>query len=47
MIVCGPASRRGVTLERGSILDEAPTFAAALGLTLPQAQGKPMNDLLA
>ena len=47
MIVCGPAFRRGVTLERGSILDEAPTFAAALGLTLPQAQGKPMNDLLA
>lgn len=46
MIVSGPAFRSGVILERGSILDEAPTFAAAVGLTLPQAQGRPIGALL-
>ena len=46
MIVCGPAFKKGVVLERGSILDEAPTFAAALGITLPEAQGKPIGELL-
>lgn len=46
MIVYGPAFRKGVCLDDGNILDEAPTFAAALGLELPQAQGKPIKELL-
>lgn len=46
MIVYGPAFRRGVVLENGNILDEAPTFAAALGFTLPEADGKPVIELL-
>ena len=46
MIVWGPAFRSGVALETGSILDEAPTFAAAMGLTLPEAQGRPIDALL-
>ena len=46
MIVWGPAFRSGVALETGSILDEAPTFAAAIGLTLPEAQGRPIDALL-
>lgn len=46
MIVSGPAFRSGVTLEGGSVLDEAPTFAAVFGLTLPEAQGRPIDALL-
>lgn len=42
----GPAFRRGVVLERGNIADEAPTMAKALGLTLPEADGKAMEELL-
>jgi len=47
MIVSGPAFRAGLTLESGSLLDEAPTFAAALGFSLPDAAGRPIAELLA
>lgn len=47
MVVCGPAFQKGVALDDASVLDEAPTFAAALGLTLPEAQGRPIAALLA
>ena len=47
MIVCGPAFRSGVDIDRGDLLDEAPTFAAALGIELPQAQGRAIEELLA
>jgi hypothetical protein len=35
-----------VTLENTSILNEAPTFAAALGIALPEAQGRAIEQLL-
>lgn len=47
MLVSGPAFARHVTLETASILDEAPTFAAALGLSLEQADGRVLKELLA
>lgn len=46
LLVCGPAFARNVVLETSSVLDEAPTFAAALGLELPDAEGKPIWELL-
>ncbi|MBO4409731.1 MAG: alkaline phosphatase family protein [Spirochaetales bacterium] len=42
----GPSFRKGVVLPQGSIIDEAPTYAAILGLELPDAEGKAMKGLL-
>lgn len=38
--LCGPGIRKGETLKEAEIIDIAPTLARALGLSLPQAQGK-------
>ena len=38
--------RSGVVLPEGRIVDEAPTLAAAMGLSLPQADGRPIAELL-
>lgn len=46
-IATGPAFRPGVDLGRRSMLDEAPTFAAVLGLELPDAEGAVLQDVLA
>lgn len=46
-IATGPAFRPGVDLGRRSMLDEAPTFAAVLGLQLPDAEGTVLEDVLA
>lgn len=46
MVACGPAFKKGVCIETGTVLDEAPTFAAVLGLMLPQAQGAVIAELL-
>jgi predicted AlkP superfamily pyrophosphatase or phosphodiesterase len=45
-LVKGPAFKSGVTLKRRHIVDEAPTFARILGVSLPEAQGKCMDALL-
>lgn len=45
-IAAGPSFRPGVDLGRRSMLDEAPTFAALLGLDLPEAEGSAMTDAL-
>lgn len=45
-IAAGPAFRPGVDLGRRSMLAEAPTFAAVLGVSLPDATEQPMTDLL-
>ena len=42
----GPDFRCGVTLERGLVVDEAPTYAKLLGVELPQADGRPMEQFL-
>lgn len=42
----GPDFKEGVTLNRGLIVDEAPTYAKLLGVELPEAQGKAMELFL-
>ncbi len=42
----GPDFKEGITLDRGLIVDEAPTYAKLLGVELPQAEGKPLDLFL-
>ena len=42
----GPDIREGVVVERGNLIDEAPTYAAILGVEMPWAQGKAMKEIL-
>lgn len=46
-IAFGPGIKPGVVLERKPIVDEAPTFAKALGFTMPDIDGKPIDEILA
>lgn len=46
-IASGPSFAEGRQLGRRSMLDEAPTFAAVLGLELPDAEGTVMTEVLA
>lgn len=46
-IASGPGFVPGLDLGRRSMLDQAPTFAALLGVDLPHAEGVPMADVLA
>ncbi|GAA4427194.1 ectonucleotide pyrophosphatase/phosphodiesterase [Georgenia halophila] len=46
-LASGPAFVPGADAGRRSMLDEAPTFAAVLGLDLPDAEGAAMSELLA
>lgn len=45
-VATGPAFVPDLQLGRRSMLDEAPTFAAVLGLELPQSEGSAMHDVL-
>ena len=42
----GPAFREGVTLEKGRLVDEAPTLAKALGIEMPDTDGSPVMAIL-
>ncbi len=42
----GPGLKEGVMLSRGEVVDEGPTFAALLGLTMPEAEGRVMTEIL-
>lgn len=42
----GPDFKENVMLPSGSILDEAPTLAALWGQTMPQAEGRCLQELL-
>ena len=46
LIACGPHIRSGITLERRPMIDEAPTFAQALGIALPEAEGRPIAEIV-
>ena len=46
MIVYGPDFKKGIVLEQGNIIDEAPTFAKILDISLKDAQGSPLEELL-
>ena len=45
-LAMGPDFIKGAVLEKGEIVNVAPTFAKVLGLTLPYADGKPFSELL-
>ncbi len=45
--LCGPGIRRGARLDGADLIDIAPTLALALGLSLPQAQGKAVEQVFA
>ena len=45
-LAAGPRVRKGAVLERCELVDDAPTLAAMLGLRLPEAQGRVLNELL-
>lgn len=42
----GPHIRPGAVLDRRDIIDEAPTYASVLGVELPDADGKPILEIL-
>ena len=42
----GPAFRDGVVVEDGRLIDEAPTFARVLGISLPNPDGSPVTEIL-
>ena len=46
LVAKGPSFKQGVVVPQGDILNHAPTFAAALGIELPFAQGKPVREIL-
>lgn len=45
-VATGPDIAPGIDLGRRSMLDEAPTFAALLGVDLPHAEGTVLHELL-
>lgn len=42
----GPAIRTGVTVPKGNLIDQAPTYAAILGVEMPWAQGNAIQEIL-
>ena len=46
-LASGPAFKPGAVVENAHVIDEAPTLAAVLGQTLPQADGRVLTELLA
>jgi predicted AlkP superfamily pyrophosphatase or phosphodiesterase len=45
-MMTGPVVKENAVIPRQRIIDEAPTFARILGFTLPQAQGRALEELL-
>jgi len=46
LIAFGPDIKAGAVVERRPIVDEAPTYAKILGVELPDADGKPIDEIL-
>ena len=45
--VNGPAFKKGGVIEEGRLVDEAPTMAAVLGITMPDTDGHAVSELIA
>ncbi|MGI6740586.1 MAG: alkaline phosphatase family protein [Brevefilum sp.] len=45
-IACGPGVKRGVVIDRCSIVDEAPTMAAMMGFEMHDIDGKILTEIL-
>jgi predicted AlkP superfamily pyrophosphatase or phosphodiesterase len=46
LVAKGPGIRNGVVLEKCNIVDEAPTFARILGVSMPEADGRCIDEIL-
>lgn len=46
LLACGPDFRRGAVLENARLVDPPVTYAKILGLSLPEAQGRVLTELL-
>lgn len=46
LVAFGPAIRQGVEIERRPTVDEAPTYAKILGVEMPWADGKAIDEIL-
>jgi len=46
-IISGSGARRGAVLPEARMIDIAPTVAKLLGVRLPAAAGKPIDQVLA
>jgi hypothetical protein len=42
----GPSFKSRVVIKEGDIINHAPTLAAALGISLPEAMGRPVYEIL-
>ena len=45
-VVKGPDFVESVVVENAELVDEAPTYAEILGVDLPDADGKPIMELI-
>ncbi len=45
-MMIGPNVREGTVISRRPLVDEAPTFARMLGFDMPQAEGKPIMEMI-
>ena len=45
-IACGPDVKQGVVIERSSMVNEAPTMAAMLGLEMKDTDGKVIEEII-
>ena len=46
LLAAGPAFKEGIMLESGSIMDNAPTLARAMGISFPKCDGQVLNAIL-
>lgn len=46
LLMKGPSVRQGAVIEHSSLVDEGPTFAAMLGLSMEKTEGRVLTDLL-
>lgn len=46
LMACGPHIRAGARVDRRSVIDEAPTYARILGVEMPEAEGKAIEEIL-
>lgn len=46
LLMKGPSIKQGATIDKSSLVDEGPTFAALLGLTMEKVEGRVLTELL-
>ena len=46
ILAMGPGFRKGAVLENANLTDGAPTWAKLLGASLPDAEGRPLDEIL-